>query len=147
MCLFRVTRGVADFSPPATRRTLRPGESTPGSWYYQSIHKLLVGFQPREPGYPCWLCKNCLTEASSPDSVQKILAARICRRDGWEPLAGSPAIICQYRPWLHVFKCTVATEMLSKVKLISSMPDHATHEAGIASRCEPMPNLLGQSAT
>ena len=34
-----------------------------------------------------------------------------------------------------------------QIKLISSMPDHATQEAGIASRCEPMPNLLGQSAT
>jgi hypothetical protein len=45
----------------------------------------------------------------------------------------------------HVSKCAVATTMLFKVKLISSMPDHATQEAGIASRCEPMPNLLGQS--
>jgi hypothetical protein len=30
---------------------------------------------------------------------------------------------------------------------ISSMPDHATQEAGIASRCESILNLLGQPAT
>jgi hypothetical protein len=141
MCLFRVTRAVADFSAPPLGKRLgqgsrHPARGTINPWAPRGVSSLgiLAGYAHT-------------VSLERPDSVQKILAACICRGDGWELLAGSPAIVCQYDPWLHVSKCTVATKMLFGVKLISSMPDHATHEAGIASRCEPMPNLLGQSAT
>jgi hypothetical protein len=79
-------------------------------------------------------------------TLQRILAGQICRRYDLELLAGLLRWVVNI-----IHQCMYLTAELARKNLkrnpISSTPDHATQEAGIASRCESNANLLGELAT